>query len=141
ETYKGSGVFYKSLSIDGEKFYPNVFYYSWEGNTEPDVKKEVIYSVSSLDLKEIGIISEKEFLEKVNYILSEYEAAINHVNSVHPEGWKFNDPGEIAVEETLLTRLIELSNELENFSYPVSYSADRSNIVTMSYNIKGEFRP
>ena len=135
ETYKGSGVFYKSLSIDGENFYPNMFYYSWEGNTEPDVKREAIYSVSGLDLKEIGIISEKEFLEKVNYILSEYEAAINHVNSVHPEGWKFNDPGEIAVEETLLTRLIELSNELENFSYPVSYSADRNNIVTMSYNI------
>ena len=134
ETYKGSGVFYESLSIDGENFYPNGFYYSWEGNTEPDVEREVIYSVSGLDLKEISIISEKDFLEKVNYILSEYEAAINHV-SISSKDWTFNDPGAIALEETFLARLMGLSNELENFSYPVSYSADRNNIVNMSHNI------
>jgi len=135
ENYKGSGVFYESLSIDGENFYPNGFYYSWEGNTEPDVKREAIYSVSGLDLKEISIISEKEFLEKVNYILSEYEAAINHVNSVHPENWIFNDPQEIAVEETLLTRLIELSQELESISYSESNSADSDNLVAISRRI------
>lgn len=135
ETYKGSGVFYESLSIDGENFYPNGFYYSWEGNTEPDVKREAIYSVSGLDLKEISIISEKEFLEKVNYILSEYEAAINHVNSVHLENWIFDDPQEIAVEETLLTRLIELSQELESISYSESNSADRDNLVAISSRI------
>jgi len=135
ETYKGSGVFYESLSIDGENFYPNGFYYSWEGNTEPDVKREAIYSVSGLDLKEISIVSEKEFLEKVNYILSEYEAAINHVNSVHPENWIFDDPQEIAVEETLLTRLMELSQELESISYSESNSADSDNLVAISRRI------
>ncbi|MBA7652786.1 hypothetical protein ES703_60625 [subsurface metagenome] len=135
ETYKGSGVFYESLSVDGENFYPNGFYYSWEGNTEPDVTREAIYSVSGLDLEEISVISEKEFLEKVNYILSEYEAAKNHVNMVHPESWIFNDPQEIAVEETFLTRLIEISQELESISYPGSYAADRNNLVAISREI------
>ena len=135
ETYKGSGVFYESLSIDGKNFYPNGFYYSWEGNTEPDVKREAIYSVSGLDLKEINIISENEFLEEVNYILSEYSAAINHVNLAHSKNWIFDDPQEIAVEETLLTRLIELSQELESISYPESYTADRNNLVEISRRI------
>jgi hypothetical protein len=135
ETYKGSGVFYESLLIDGENYYPTGLYYYWEGDTEPDVTREAIYSVSGLNPGDINVVSENEFLEEVENILSEYNAAINHINSVHPESWVFNDPQEIEVEETFLTRLIELYHELENIGYSESSAADRDNLVAISRKI------
>ena len=135
ETYKGSGVFYKSLSIDGGNYFPVGFYYFWEGDTEPNVTKEAIYSVSGLNPEDINVISEDEFLKKVEYILSEYNAAINHINLAHTESWIFNDPQEIAIEETFLTKLMEISQELENISYSERYAVDRNNLVEISQKI------
>jgi len=135
ETYKGSGAFFKSLSIDGMDYYPTGFYYSWKGNIEPDITKETIYRVSGINKQDISVVSENDFLEEVGYILSEYSAAINHINSVHPENWVFNDPEEIAVEETFLAKLIELSEKLEEVNYPESYAADRNNLIDISHRI------
>jgi hypothetical protein len=135
ETYKGSGIFFRSLLIDGAGYYPSGFYYSWKGNTEPDVLIKTDYSVTGMDTQDIPVISEDSFLENTGRILSEYNLAINHVNMAHPESWIFNDTEEIAVEETFLTRLIELSEELEEISYPVSYSDDRNNLLEISHRI------
>jgi len=135
ETYKGSGVFYKSLDIDGKKFCPIGLHYSWKGSIEPDVKKEVTYSVSGLSLKDIGVIAEEDFLKEVGYILGAYEVAINNNSSLHSEGWTFNDPQEIALEEALLLRLKELSRVLEGTDYPESYTADRNNLIAVSHDI------
>ena len=67
ETYKGSGVFYKSLAIDGENYYPLGFYYSWEGSTEPRLTQETVYSVSGLNLDDIGIISRLLLLKRLSW--------------------------------------------------------------------------
>ena len=135
ETYKGSGVFYKSLDIDGKKYCPVGLYYSWKGDIEPDVRKKVIYSVSGLSLKEITVIAEEEFLKVVGYILSVYEVTMNHTNSLHSENWIFNDPQEISLEEALLLRLKELSQQLESTDYPESYTADRNSLIAISHDI------
>jgi len=135
ETYKGSGVFYKSLLIDGENYYPAGFYYFWEGDIEPDVTREEVYRVSGLNPGEIGVISENEFLDEVESLLSEYNAALSPINQTHPEGWTFNDEQEIAVEETLLARLMEISQQLKNIFYPESNAADRNNLVAISEEI------
>lgn len=135
ETYKGSGVFYKSLTIGGENYYPLGFYYSWEGSTEPRLTQETIYSVSGLNLNDIGVVSESEFLDELKFILSEYNAAINHVNLMQAEGWIFNDPEAIAAEETFLERLIGISRDLKNLSYSESYTEGRNNLVNISDDI------
>ncbi len=135
ETYKGSGVFYKSLPIDGEDYYPAGFYYFWEGDIEPDVRREEVYRVSGLDAGDISVISEKEFLDEVESVLSEDNAALHHINQAHSEGWKFNDEQEIAIEETLLARLLEISQQLKNIFYPESNAADRNNLVVISEEV------
>ncbi len=135
EIYKGSGAFFKSISIDGENYYPNGFYYSWKGNTEPEVKRETIYSVSGINQKDISVVSENDFLDEVGSLLSDYNAAINHVNSLRSGDWIFNDSGEIAIEETFLARLMELSRELEEINCPESYTADMNNLVEISHEI------
>jgi len=135
QTYKGSGVFYKSLTIDKENYYPLGFYYSWEGATEPNVTQETIYSVSGLDSYDIEVMSQSEFLDELEVILYEYNAAINHINQIQSESWTFNDPQVIAVEETFLEKLIEISQSLKSLSYSDSYSEDRDNMVIISNNI------
>jgi len=135
QTYKGSGVFYKSLTIDKEDYYPLGFYYSWEGATEPNVTQETIYSVSGLDSYDIEVMSQSEFLGELEVILYEYNAAINHINQIQSESWTFNDPQVIAVEETFLEKLIEISQSLKSLSYSDSYSEDRDNMVIISNNI------
>lgn len=135
ETYKGSGAFFRSISVDGVNCYPDGFYYSWNGNAEPDITRDMVYRVSGINPLDISVVSENKFLERVSRILSDYSAAINHVSSVHTEDWIFNDPEEIAVEETFLVRLLELSKELEEANYPESYAADRNNLVEISYEI------
>jgi transglutaminase-like putative cysteine protease len=135
ETYKGSGVFYRSLSVDGLSCYPSGFYYSWKGDTEPDVSRETSYSVSGVYPGSISMVSESEFLDGVGEILYEYSAVINHINSMHAEELIFNDPQEISIEETFLSRLIELSGELERIDHPESYTEDRNNLLEISYRI------
>ncbi len=135
ETYRGSGVFFRSLLIDDAGYYPSGFYYSWKGNEEPDVLMETIYSVKGIDAQDTSVVSEDKFLGSVGRILSEYSAAINHVNSAHPENWIFNNPEEIAVEETFLIKLMELSESLEVISYPDSYTVERNNLVEISRSI------
>jgi hypothetical protein len=135
ETYKGTGIFYRSLTIGGEDYYPLGFYYSWEGATEPQLTQEIIYSVSGLSLDDMGVVSESGFLDELKYVLSEYNAAINHVNLMQNESFIFNDPQVIAVEEAFLEKLIEVSQDLENLSYSESYTEDRNNLVGISSDI------
>jgi hypothetical protein len=135
QTYKGSGVFYRSLTIDEENYYPLGFYYSWEGTTEPIVIQETIYDVSGLDSYDIEVVSQSEFLDGLNNVLYEYNAAINHVNQIQSDNWAFNDPQAIAMEEAFLEKLIEISQALKNLSYSESYSEDRNNLVIISGNI------
>ena len=135
ETCKGSGVFYRSLSVENLECYPSGFYYSWKGNIEPDVTEEVIYTVSGLNPESLSVVSESEFLDNVGSILSEYNLSLNHINTIHSENWIYNDPAEISIEEALLSRLIELSGELEKISYPESYAADRDKLVEISKSV------
>ncbi len=135
ETYKGSGIFYKSLTIDGKDYYPLGFYYSWGGNTEPQLTQETIYSVSGLSIDDIGVVSESDFLDELKNVLSEYNAAINNVNLMQTENWVFNDSQVIAVEETFLEKLIEISQDLKNLSYSESYAEDRNRLVEISNDI------
>jgi hypothetical protein len=134
-TYKGSGAFYKSLLVENLEYYPSGFYYSWKGNIEPDVTEEIIYSVSGLNPGSLAIVSESEFLDNVGSILSEYNLSLNHINTMHSENWIYNDPAEISIEESFLTRLIELSGELEKISYPESYAAGRGSLVEISKSV------
>jgi hypothetical protein len=135
QTYKGSGVFYRSLTIDNEDYYPLGFYYSWEGATEPNVTQETIYSVSGLDSYDVEVVSQSEFLDGLGEVLYEYNAAINHINKMQSGSWTFNDPQAIAVEETFLEKLTEISKVLKSLSYSDSYSEDRDNLVIISDNI------
>ncbi len=135
QTYKGSGVFYKSVTIDRENYYPLGFYYSWEGTTEPNVIQETIYDVSGLDSYDIEVVSQSEFLDGLNNVLYEYNAAINYINQIQSDNWAFNDPQAIAMEEAFLEKLIEISQALKNLSYSESYSEDRNNMVIISDNI------
>jgi hypothetical protein len=134
-TYKGSGAFYKSLLVENLEYYPSGFYYSWKGNIEPDVTEEIIYSVSGLNPGSLAIVSESEFLDNAGNILLEYNLSLNHINTLHTEGWIYNDPYEISIEEALLSRLIELSAQLEKISYPESYAADRDSLVEISKSV------
>lgn len=135
QTYKGSGIFYRSLTIDNENYYPLGFYYSWEGAKEPNVTQETIYSVSGLDSYDVEVVSQSDFLDGLSEVLNDYNAAINHVNNMQSGNWTFNDPQAIAVEETFLEKLIEISNVLKSLSYSDSYSEDRDNLVIISDNI------
>lgn len=135
ETYKGSGVFYKSLLLDGENYYPAGFYYFWEGDIKPDVRREEVYRVIGLNPEDLGVISEKEFLDEIESVLSEYNATLNHINQAHSQSWIFNDEQEIAIEETLLARLIELSQLLKNIVYSEDNAADRGNLILISEEI------
>lgn len=75
------------------------------------------------------------FLNNVYNLLDEYNLAANHMNTYHQEGWIFNNPSDIALEETLLTKLQELSNKLKGFSYPNSFSSQRNKLVGISEEI------
>ena len=135
ETYKGSGVFYKSLLIEDEDYYPAGFYYFWEGDIEPEVTREEVYRVSGLDAGDISVISEKEFLDEVESVLSGFNATLSHTGQAHSEGWIFNDEQEIAIEETLLAGLVEISQQLKNIFYPEGSAADRNNLVAISEEV------
>jgi len=80
-------------------------------------------------------MSQSEFLDELEVILYEYNAAINHISQIRSESWAFNYPQAIAVEETFLEKLIEISQSLKSLSYSDSYSEDRDNMVIISDNI------
>jgi hypothetical protein len=135
QTYKGTGVFHKSLKIDGENYYPSGFYYTWTGESEPNIVQRISYRVKGLDTSELKISGESGFLDNISAVLSEYNAAINHINNAHKQGWTFNDPEEIAIEETFLQKLIELSASLNNITGSGSFSSGHAGLVQISKEI------
>jgi len=78
------------------------------------------------------IRAEYNFIMNVYNLLDEYNLAINHMNVYHCEGWIFNDPNHIALEETFLVKLRELSNKLKGFRYPQSLASYRNNLVRIA---------
>ncbi len=135
QTYKGSGMFHKSLKIDGEDYYPGGFYYSWTGETEPNIVQRISYRVKGLDTSELKVSRESSFLDNISAVLSEYNLAINHINNAHKQGWTFNDPEDIAIEETFLQKLIELSTSLKNISGSGSFSQEHNGLIEISNDI------
>jgi len=135
QTYKGSGIFYKSLKIDGEKYYPTGFYYTWAGESEPDIVQRISYRVKGLDTSELKVSRESSFLDNISAVLSEYNAAINHINNAHDQGWTFNDPEDIAIEQTFLQKLIDLSADLKNIPGSGSFSQEHNDLIEISNDI------
>ena len=135
ETYKGTGIFYKSLSIEGEKYYPTGYYYSWEGNTEPAMTSEVVYSVSGLEPGDINVNRANKFIDEVKQVISEYSAALNHINLAHGENWIFDDPRQIMIEETFLVKTQELASMLIGITYPEGFTEERNNFVALSQEV------
>ena len=135
QTYKGSGIFHKSLKIDGESYYPAGFYYTWTGESEPNIVQKISYRVKGLDTSELKVSRESGFLDNISAVLSEYNAAINHINNAHKQGWTFNDPEDIAIEETFLQKLIELSADLNNITGAGSFSSEHTDLVQISKQI------
>lgn len=135
QTYKGSGVFYKSLEVDGENYYPNGFYYTWKGSSEPRLVQDIIYRVKGLNIGDLTVSRESGFLDDAGSILSEYNAAINHVNNAHKEGWIFNDPAEIAIEDSLLARLNELLDSLKRIEDSGSFEYEHGELIRISSNM------
>jgi len=132
QTYKGSGVFHKSLEIDGERYYPNGFYYTWKGDQGPQIEQDISYRVKGLRVEDLKVSRESGFLDEAGFILSEYDAAINHVNNAHKEGWIYNDPAEIAIEDSLLARLTELSDSLIKIEGAGSFEYSHGELIRIS---------
>jgi hypothetical protein len=135
QTYKGSGIFHKSLKIDGEDYYPGGFYYTWTGETEPNIVQRISYRVKGLDRSELKVSTESSFLDNISAVLSEYNSAINHINNAHKQGWTFNDPEDIAIEETFLAKLNELSVSLKNITGAGSFGPEHADLIEISNNI------
>jgi len=132
QTYKGPGVFYQSLEIDGENYYPNGFYYTWKGDSEPQIVQDISYRVKGLKIEDLKVSRESGFLDEAGFILSEYNAAINHVNSAHKEEWIYNDPAEIAIEDSLLIRLTELLDSLKRIEGAGSFDYSHRELIRIS---------
>jgi len=135
QTYKGSGIFYRSLDIEGEKFYPNSIYYTWTGESEPVINQDISYRVKGLKAEDMDVYRDSDFLDKAGLALSEYNNAINHVNNAHGQGWIFDDPAHIAIEETLLQRLMELSTILEETQAYSGQTSSKEELVGISREI------
>jgi len=135
QTYKGSGIFYRSLDIEGEKFYPNSIYYTWTGESEPAITQDISYRVKGLKAEDLDVYRDSDFLDKAGLVLSEYNHAINHVNNAHGQDWIFDDPGHIAIEENLLQRLMELSSSLEDTQASSGLASSKEELVGISREI------
>jgi hypothetical protein len=135
QTYKGSGIFYQSLNIDGEKFYPNGVYYTWTGDREPVLSQDISYRVKGLKAEDLDVYRDSDFLDMAGFILSEYNDALNHVNNTHGQEWIFDDPNHIAIEESLLQRLIELSIAIENITVTSGLASGKDEMVRISREI------
>jgi hypothetical protein len=135
QTYKGSGIFYRSLDIDGEKFYPNSIYYTWTGEREPAITQDISYRVKGLKAEDLDVSRDSDFLDKAGLVLSDYNYALNHVNNAHGQDWIFDDPDHIAIEETLLQRLIELSSSLEDTQASSGLASSKEELLGISREI------
>jgi hypothetical protein len=135
QTYKGSGIFYQSLEIDGEKFYPNGVYYTWTGGREPALSQKISYRVKGLKAEDLDVYRDSDFLDNAGLILSEYNSALNHVNNAHGQDWIFDDPGHISIEESLLQRLIELSASMEDIPASSGFASGKDELVRISREI------
>lgn len=127
------GVSRANLKSGGNNgnYFPIGFNYYWEGTKKPELKQKVLYRVNGLDIRDINMILEGEFLNDLYYILSEYQAAINHVKIAHGDKWIFNDPKDIAIEKSLLSRMQEILITFEQLYYPQSYEKERNNILAI----------
>ncbi|HJX01577.1 MAG TPA: hypothetical protein VJ348_00200, partial [Candidatus Humimicrobiaceae bacterium] len=74
-------------------------------------------------------------LDEAESVLSGFNTAISHTGQAHSEGLVFNDEQEIAIEETLLAGLVEISQQLKNISYPEGSAVDRNNLVAISEEV------
>ncbi|NQT66188.1 MAG: hypothetical protein HQ569_01260 [Actinobacteria bacterium] len=104
-------------------------YYNKDNNT----------SSNSIDNNNNFTNTEVAFFDKVYNLIDEYSLAINHMNVYHGDSWIINDPESLALEETFLIRLNELTEKIISFSYPNSLKNDRNNLVNISreiYNIR-----
>lgn len=133
---KGSGFLYIQKTMDWESYYYDGFKFSWSGSNPPDTENILTYRVSGLSLSDMQVRSKVDFLENVGKLLNEYNLAINHMNVQQSKiSGYFDSPEVIALEESYLVKLQELSNKLKSFSYPDSYSIHRNNLVTISEEI------
>jgi len=101
-------------------------------NDYKNLENKYDYEISKNNNQNINnTTSENIFLNSVSNTLNEYNLAINHMNTYHKNPWIFNDPEEVALEETFLTKLYELLNQLKNINYPSSFSNERNNLVNI----------
>jgi len=76
--------------------------------------------------------TEIAFLNNVSSrILDEYNLAVNHMNTYHGDNWIFNNPSDIALEDTFLVRLQEILNNLKNISCPNSLLEEKNNLISI----------
>jgi hypothetical protein len=101
--------------------------------TTQETYKTTTTTAKSIDYTQMD--AEYAFITDVYNLLNEYELAFNHMNVYHKEGWIFNDPNEIALEETFLVKLQELSDKLKSFSYPQSLINRRNNLISAAGEI------
>ncbi len=135
-TEKGPGFLYERETMDWKSYYYDGFKFSWDSPKPPDTEQILTYRVTGLALSDMQVYSEADFLENVGKLLDQYNLAINHVNIQQSKiSGYFNDSEVIALEESYLAKLQELSNKLKSFSYPASYSVHRNNLVAISEEI------
>ncbi len=123
KTFEGIDGFYDSKKTD---YSIGVFYRYSNGTAE--IEKEINYKISGLDKKEITVLEERDFLNNLYSVIDEYSMAINHVNLQRTEAWIFNDPEQIALEESLYSKFKEIEAKLSFADHPVSYETDMQNL-------------
>ena len=99
---------------------------------EPQIVQDISYRVKGLKIEDLRVSRESGFLDEVSYILSEYNAALDHINNAHKEDWIYNDPYEIEIEESLLKRLTELSDSLGGIEGLISFDSGHAELIRIS---------
>jgi transglutaminase-like putative cysteine protease len=127
KTFEGIESFYDSGSHDN----PIGVFFRY-GNGKVEIDKQINYMVRGFDKKDITVLEEKDFLNSLYPLINEYFLAINHVNSQRPEGWVFNDPDQILLEESLLKKFRETEAILANKTFPHYYSNDMQSIISLA---------
>ncbi len=127
KTFEGIDGFYDAQRSD----YPIGIFYRYNNGTA-QIEKEINYKVSGIDKKELTVLEERDFLNSLYSVINEYTMAINHVNSLRTETWIFNDPEQIALEESLFHKFKEIETKLSFADHPVSYATDVQNVRTFA---------
>jgi PKD repeat protein len=127
KTFEGIDGFYDSENPE----YPIGIFYRYSDGTA-QIEKEIKYKVSGLEKKELMVLEERDFLNSLYSVINDYTMAINHVSSLRTESWIFNDPDQIALEESLLHKFKEIETKLSFADYPVSYEIDVQNVRTIA---------